>query len=107
MEEAQRLCDRVAIMDHGKILALDTVEGLIARHGGVSTVEAELAAAPAAPASLPGRLDGTRLVIETRNPFEEIARLAGSGVALSTLNVRRPDLESVFLSLTGRRLRDQ
>ncbi len=107
MEEAQRLCDRVAIMDRGKILALDTVDALISRHGGVSVVEAELAAPPANPASLPGRLDGARLRIETRNPLEEVARLAGSGVALATLNVHRPDLESVFLSLTGRRLRDE
>src|SRR5262249_21365561 len=55
MEEAQRLCDRVAIMDHGKVLALDTVEGLIRRHGGRSVVEAELERPPADAAELPGR----------------------------------------------------
>ncbi len=106
MEEAQRLCDRVAIMDRGKVLALDTVDALIARHGGVSVVEAELARPPDGRAALPGRLDGTSLRIETDRPLEEVARLASAGVALTTLNVHRPDLEAVFLALTGRRLRD-
>jgi ABC-2 type transport system ATP-binding protein len=107
MEEAQRLCDRVAIMDRGKILALDSVDGLIARYGGLSVVEAELARPPENPAALPGRLDGTRLRIETERPLEEIARVAGAGAAFTSLNVHRPDLETVFLALTGRRLRDE
>ncbi len=46
MEEAQRLCNRVAIMDHGKILALDSVDGLLKRYGGMASVEAELAQLP-------------------------------------------------------------
>src|SRR5207248_10693949 len=46
MEEAQRLCRRVAIMEKGRILALDTVEGLIAKHGGQSMVEAEVEEVP-------------------------------------------------------------
>jgi hypothetical protein len=46
------------------------------------------------------------LRFETDQPFEEIGRLSSAGVAFHTLEVARPDLESVFLSLTGRSLRD-
>jgi len=106
MEEAQRLCDRVAIMDHGKILDLDTVDALIDRYGGGSVVKAELQRAPKDAEVLPGTLDGMSLRFETDQPFEEIGRLSSAGVAFHTLEVARPDLESVFLSLTGRNLRD-
>jgi ABC-2 type transport system ATP-binding protein len=106
MEEAQRLCDRVAIMDHGKILALDTVTGLIDAHGGRSVIRAELESVPADRSALPGRLEGATLVIETPKPLEEVARLAERGLKLTTLHVTRPNLETVFLELTGRSLRD-
>jgi ABC-2 type transport system ATP-binding protein len=106
MEEAQRLCDRVAIMDHGRILALDTVDGLINAHGGAAVVDAELEKPPENAADLPGRVDGTRVRVETDRPLEEVARLAASGVKITHLEVDRPDLEAVFLSLTGRSLRD-
>jgi ABC-2 type transport system ATP-binding protein len=106
MEEAQRLCDRVAIMDHGQILDLDTVEGLISRHGGRSVVKAELTHAPANPALLPAPLEGLHLRFESDRPLEDVARLASAGVSFQTLEVARPDLEAVFLVLTGRSLRD-
>jgi ABC-2 type transport system ATP-binding protein len=106
MEEAQRLCDRVAIVDHGKVLALDTVEGLIRGHGGGSVIEAELERPPTDPKALPGRLEGTSLRVDTSEPLEEIARLSAAGVRFRSLRVEQPDLEAVFLNLTGRRLRD-
>ncbi len=106
MEEAQRLCDRVAIMDHGKILALGSVDELIERYGGHSVVTAELERPPADVSTLPGTLEGTTLRWEADRPLEEVGRLATSGVTLLSLRVDRPDLESVFLALTGRRLRD-
>jgi len=117
MEEAQRLCDRVAIMDHGKILALDTVSRLIGEHGGSSVVEVELADGEPCPLeyadavcrtngngdeSTPGNL----LRIDTSSPDAEVKRLLDRGVRFSSLRIHRPDLESVFLNLTGRRLRD-
>ncbi len=91
MEEAQRLCDRVAIIDRGRLLALDTVPALIAAHGGKSALKV--------------RLDGEELRSETEDPLAELERLRGLG-RLERFRLEGPDLESVFLNLTGRQLRD-
>jgi ABC-2 type transport system ATP-binding protein len=106
IEEAERLCDRVAIMDHGRFLEMDTVAGLLERHGGQAVVRAELAPPCSGASRLPGRLDGSTLVIETDRPLEAVGELVASGVAIRTLAVERASLETVFLKLTGRRLRD-
>jgi ABC-2 type transport system ATP-binding protein len=106
MEEAQRLCDRVAIMDHGRILDLDGVDALIARHGGRAVVKAELVRPPDDPSILPAPLEDLALRFESERPLEDIARLSTAGLAFQTLEVARPDLETVFLTLTGRSLRD-
>jgi ABC-2 type transport system ATP-binding protein len=105
MEEAQKLCKRVAVMDRGKILALDTVDGLIKQYGGQSLIEAELAE-PAGAVTLPGALEDGRLRFASDRPFEEAARLVAAGVKFAAFKVERPNLEVVFLTLTGRRLRD-
>jgi ABC-2 type transport system ATP-binding protein len=91
MEEAQRLCDLVAVIDHGRLLALGTVEELIAKHGGESMVTIN-------------RTDGEEK-IPSGNP---VAVLSEKLASKDVLNIRvdRPDLESVFLNLTGRSLRD-
>jgi ABC-2 type transport system ATP-binding protein len=91
MEEAQRLCDRAGIIDHGRLLALDTVDGLLQRHGGKSVVVAE------------GSEGEIRL--DTDDPVAELARWQSQG-RLRSFRVERPNLESVFLRLTGRTLRD-
>ncbi len=106
MEEAQRLCDRVAIIDHGRVLALDTVDRLIETHGGNSVIEAELERPPKDPSTLPGELDGLNLRIETDRPLETVARITENGLRFLKLRIHRADLEAVFLNLTGRRLRD-
>ena len=106
MEEAQRLCDRVAIMDHGQLLALDTVPALIATHGGGAVIELELQHPPADIATLPGTLEGTHLRIETNDVYRQVAELGRLDLPFVELQVRQPDLETVFLALTGRRLRD-
>jgi len=106
MEEAERLCDRVAIMDHGRIIALDTVRGLLDEYGGASLVEAELASELPADLGIECELHGDRLRIETDRPLESIAALGRGGAQIASLRVERPDLERVFLRLTGRRLRD-
>ncbi len=91
MEEAQRLCDRVGIIDHGKLLALDSVDALIEAHGGESRVIAK-------------RAEGD-VEITTRDPLAELQKLQAEST-LQTFRVEWPDLEHVFLNLTGRSLRD-
>ncbi|MCC6661749.1 MAG: ABC transporter ATP-binding protein [Phycisphaerales bacterium] len=91
MEEAQKLCDRVAVIDRGRLLALGTVDELITMHGGRSVVRIER---------------GTEVRrVETADPMLELpAALADR--ATTAVHIDRPDLESVFLNLTGRSLRD-
>jgi len=91
MEEAQRLCDQVAIIDRGRLLAKDTVDNLIVSHGGKSVVTVQ---------SSTGE---TR--IQTSEPVRELVRRLKTDDVLN-VRVDRPDLESVFLNLTGRSLRD-
>ncbi len=91
MEEAQRLCDRVAIMDRGRLLALDTVPALIEAHGGKSVVTAVV--------------DGEEATVETDEPVAELERFQRRG-RLTRFTVEGANLETVFLNLTGRHLRD-
>jgi ABC-2 type transport system ATP-binding protein len=91
MEEAVRLCDRVAIIDAGRVLALDTVRGLLRTHGGVPRLHV--------------RSGGQDVVVETRDPLAELNRISAAG-AVESFRVEEPTLEQVFLSLTGRTLRD-
>ncbi len=91
MEEAARLCDRVGIIDKGRVLALGTVHELVAAHGGHSVVTLEREAGEER--------------IETDQPLAELAKVMQNG-DLRGVRIDRPDLESVFLSLTGRSLRD-
>jgi ABC-2 type transport system ATP-binding protein len=91
MEEAQKLCDRVAIIDHGRLLDLDTVDGLIAKHTSASVVTIE-------------RDDGD-VRIETTDAVAALASHVGQP-GVRGVRVERPDLETVFLHLTGRSLRD-
>ena len=120
MEEAQQLCDRIAIMDHGRILIIDSLESLIQGRAGKVMVRAELEEpAPAeaitgalACVSGPGvsgsgwRADNGRLRFETDEPLEAIRQLNAAGLAIRSLSIDRPSLETVFLELTGRSLRD-
>jgi ABC-2 type transport system ATP-binding protein len=93
MEEASRLCDRVGIIEKGKLLALGTPEELIRAHGGRSVVRVVGA-------------DGQEQRIESDDPLRDVARVMNADAAISNVSIDRPDLESVFLNLTGRSLRD-
>ena len=116
MEEAEELCDRVAIMDHGRILEMGTVGELIGRHFSQRTVR--FAARPElshdALAGLRGVSRVTREDDEMVLLTSDVPRTIGAlleladGLALAGLDVavRRPTLEDVFLELTGRALRD-
>ena len=111
MEEAQRLCDRVAIVDHGKLLALNSVENLIGEHGGRSVVTVELLGTFR---SEPFEHDlfsdlqqrGNSVRFSSDRPFDAVAHLAKTDIQFASMNMSQPDLESVFLTLTGRSLRD-
>jgi ABC-2 type transport system ATP-binding protein len=114
MEEAERLCDRIAIIDHGKIIAMGTKEELVrgafgtrsqvlARFGGMETAIATWTERNG------GRMNGETAEF-TVEQATEIARLledaTRAGLELKDVSLRRPNLESVFLQLTGRELRD-
>jgi linearmycin/streptolysin S transport system ATP-binding protein len=105
MEEAERLCDRVAILDRGKLLALDTVHNLLRRHGGLATVEIEFEDRPSGLEALGGAWDRGRWRVQTEEPVALLERASAAG-HLANVSIRRANLEAVFLSLTGRSLRD-
>jgi len=106
IEEAQRLCERVGIIDYGKLLALDTVEALIEEYGGMSVIEAELQSPPSDMERIPGLIGKTKLRLETEHPLEDLARLMEKNIKFKEIKIVKSDLEAVFLNLTGRSLRD-
>lgn len=109
LDEAEVLCDRVAIMDHGRILAMDAPARLVRDLDAATHVILELGALPASEAgSLPGAdhvtVDELSLTISTRDPAPLLSALAERGT-LGGLQVRTATLEDVFLELTGREYR--
>ena len=86
--------------------ALDSVPGLIDAHGGHAVVTAEFETLPSDWGAYAGKTNGKELRLETDRPLEDIAKFANAGGRISRLQVDRPDLETVFLALTGRSLRD-
>lgn len=88
LQEAETLCDRIGIVDHGRLLALDSLENLLAAHGGPHHIH------------LPGREP-----LPSRDPWHTLQELAREGLP-PRFRVESPDLEQVFLDLTGRALRD-
>jgi ABC-2 type transport system ATP-binding protein len=117
MDEAQILCDRIAIMDGGQIIALDTSAGLINRLGAQATLDCRLdgKATVEAIRELPGvtgvREANERFFIYTSEmqPTLEalLAYAAQQNIPMTDLQVRTPTLEDVFLDLTGRELRPE
>jgi ABC-2 type transport system ATP-binding protein len=119
MEEAARLCDRVAIVDHGKPIALGTPRELIASLGAEHVIEfavedAALALSLEALRALPSvegvaHEDGRwRLTVREvhRTVPALLAELVGTGATVSHLTTHHATLEDVFVALTGRTLRD-
>ena len=109
MEEAEVLCDRVAIVDHGRLLKLDTPAALIrdldaATSIGLAADVMSLDEARAVPGVSSADVTGSTLVLETRDASAVLAEL-GRREALDGLSVSRGTLEDVFLNLTGREYR--
>jgi ABC-2 type transport system ATP-binding protein len=116
MEEAERLCDRVAIIDHGRIIALGSPRALVAEHFSERAVEFRPRAGEAAadfahlPSVTRAERQGELLTLYTRQvaPVLEavLASTAADGGAAADITVRHATLEDVFIKLTGRRIRE-
>ena len=118
MEEAERLCNRVAILDHGRIVAMDTPANLIWRLEGEERVSFKLDGGlpPGLAESLSraGRLhvEGEQVTVRAADKrqaqlvSEVVGLLSEQGLAFRDLRTTQPTLEDVFLNLTGRKLRE-
>jgi ABC-2 type transport system ATP-binding protein len=115
MEEVEALCDRVAIMDHGVLVAAGTIDELIAQHGGDGLdveVDGDAAAARAAAAAAAGAAgpvtgDGDLIRLPVIKPVAPVlAAIEAAGATIKSVSSRRGNLEGVFLALTGKALRD-
>ncbi|HLB55365.1 MAG TPA: ABC transporter ATP-binding protein, partial [Gemmatimonadales bacterium] len=123
MEEAERLCDRVAIVDHGRVIALGTPRDLISSLGAQHVIEFSVQAPADRPTARPSdadllALDGARTVrrrnhtylLESTQAHRTIPALlqflAQRDLALEELSTHSATLEDVFVHLTGRKLRD-
>jgi ABC-2 type transport system ATP-binding protein len=118
MEEAERLCDRVGIMDEGRIIAEGTRAELIRLVGGTDRVSLGASGDLHAAAAALGAFDGVSEVTAREGGLDVLVpqasailpRLlevaAGAGAAVRSVEVVEPDLEAVFLHLTGKALRD-
>ena len=120
MDEADRLCDRIAIVDHGKLVALDTPRALKASVPGSNVIEAQFATPPADwEQQLQALSEVTSVQAEGGNTFRvltgngsrtttELVELAvRSGVEVRSLTVQNTTLDDVFVHYTGRQLRDE
>jgi ABC-2 type transport system ATP-binding protein len=118
IEEAERLCDRVAIMDEGKIVAMGTPKELQQQSKGQSRIQINVAAPlqremlPAWPDAIETKLngDGREMTVYSNRPartlFEIMKWLDQQGLQLDDVHLKRPTLEDVFVELTGKKLRD-
>lgn len=117
IEEAEQLCQRVGIIDHGKIIALDTPQNLIAQLGSASTLsttielnETQVAQVRTLPGITAVTYDDQRLDVQTTMSIDTLIALQqfaiAAGQPIRDVNIRQPNLEDVFISLTGRAIRD-
>lgn len=108
MEEAQQLCDIVAIMDHGRIIAEGSPDLLIQQHTEGTNIVLPVDATESL-AGLP-KLGVTaldhKIIVQVKDMNVAIKNLLATGLDLSQMAVQSPTLETVFLNLTGRYLRD-
>ncbi|MFA7384042.1 MAG: ABC transporter ATP-binding protein [Desulfurivibrionaceae bacterium] len=107
MDEAEYLCDEIAIMDHGKIIAQGSPPELVRRycHGTIISLPKDRVTIPLAQLPLPAREVNGQLEITVERIDLGLETLLGLNIDLSEMTVHSPDLEDVFLNLTGRKLR--
>ncbi len=111
LEEADALCDRIAIIDKGRIVALDSPENLKGKKARILVGSPTPSKLETALSSLSPKRVGERFSIHTDRVERTLARVLAlakkNGAALSDLDVKKPSLEDVFLSLTGHELREE
>ncbi len=108
MEEAHQLCDQVAIMDHGQIIAQGTPNELISRYGGGFQILLPEESCSAVMDRLPFdmRKSDHTVHISVDEMNQAVRVLIQAGIDLNRMELQVPSLEAVFLNLTGRRLRE-
>jgi ABC-2 type transport system ATP-binding protein len=117
LEEAETLCQRIGIIDHGRLLAEGTLAELQERLGGDRLFVLEGALKESSPEAWPGFRDRFRIIqksdrqlivaaVGTRDPAECLKELLGLPVRVENVTLKRPSLNDVFLQLTGRDLRE-
>jgi ABC-2 type transport system ATP-binding protein len=120
MDEADRLCDRIAIVDHGKLVALDTPRALKASIPGSSVIESQFLNVPkdwqqtleklaAVKSVQPEGADMYRILTDdgSKTTTDLVETAVHAGVVVKTLTVQSTTLDDVFVHYTGRQLRDQ
>jgi len=107
MEEAYALCDAIAIMDHGRIIARGSPRELLAEHFDEAVLQLPAGDIPGDPLALPMPLDIHDGVVEilSRDVNTTLGQLLAAGVSLAALQIRPRTLEELFLALTGEGLR--
>ncbi len=108
MEEAEYLCDEIAIIDQGKIIAQGSPRNLTETHCGGSTISLPGIINPddLAPLSCSWYHEGDTIQINSSNIADVMSQLVGLNIDLSGMTLSSANLEDVFLRLTGRQLRD-
>lgn len=107
MDEAEYLCDEIVIMDHGRIIAQGSPPALVRRHcsGTIISLPRERVTIPLAQLPLPAREVNGQLEITVERIDLGLEMLLNLKIDLSEMTVHSPNLEDVFLNLTGRKLR--
>jgi ABC-2 type transport system ATP-binding protein len=115
MEEVEKMCQRAAVMDHGEIIAEDSLAGLQKLVPKQNSVRIELESPPEKPLLLPGEvrahhIEGTTLTLEidnlTSHLVPTLSALEKQGLRFLAVETKETSLEEVFLHLTGKNLRD-
>lgn len=107
MDEAQTLCDTVAIMDHGKILEIDTPEILLKKHFDGVLITLPCRECKPGVGGIPGSAEicGDVLELQTNTLDKSIKELLEANISLEGLSIHKPNLEDLFIKLTGSSLR--
>jgi ABC-2 type transport system ATP-binding protein len=106
LEEAEALCQRIAMLKQGRVVALDRTSALLASCATASVLHFKTDSALPAPLAAQARITGRIVELPAHDPAQierHLAALREAGVAVEDIEIRRADLEDVFIALTGER----